>query len=273
MKTFTDHELVFLGTGGGRIHSATQYRSTGGIIYFFNDSQIHIDPGPGAIVQLNKMGIDRHKTKWIVVTHNHTDHQNDTPIIIESLHKSLNIPAGILISTEDFIQSLNPYYKSLLLEIISMKAGKRIQLSPHTIMEGTKVRHGHMEGFGFIIHQSNPNNISQSYQIGFTSDTEIYENFKEIYKRVDILVANVLRPKDISCNRHACVDEILPALKIVQPKITILTHFGALFDSPSSNGKLIEQQVEYMQKELGNTTQIIAAQDGMHIKISELLQD
>ena len=87
LNAFSDHELIFLGTGGGRIHTATQHRRTGGIIYSFNGQQSHIDPGPGAIVYLNKMNIDRLKTKWIIVTHNHTDHQNDDTVIIESVHK------------------------------------------------------------------------------------------------------------------------------------------------------------------------------------------
>jgi len=272
MAPFTDHELIFVGTGGGRIHSSTQHRRTGGIIYVFNEKQAHIDPGPGAIVYLNQMGINRQKTKWIIVTHNHTDHQNDAPIIIESVHKSLNTPAGTLISTDDYIESLNSYYKDLLIEIISMQTGKTVEIESNTTIHGTKVVHGTMEGFGMIIDQTDPNDSSKKYKIGFTSDTEIYEDFGRTYSDLDILIANVLRPGNKVCHRHACVDEFLPALKIAQPKVCILTHFGAIFDPPGSKENLIDEQILHMQNSLGSSTKIIGAQDGMRVKIKDVLK-
>lgn len=273
MRPFTDHELIFIGTGGGRIHSSTQHRRTGGIIYAFNGKQAHIDPGPGAIVYLNQMGINRQNTKWIIVTHNHTDHQNDVPIIIESVHKSLNTPAGILISTDNYIESLDSYYKDLLIKIYSMNNGKTVTIDPLTSIRGTKVVHGTMEGFGMIIKQNDPHNTSKTYKIGFTSDTEIYADYGNIYSDLDILVANVLRPGNKVCNRHACVDEVLPALKIAQPKVCIVTHYGAMFDPPGLKNHLIEEQMEIMQQSLGLSTKIIGAQDGMRIKINDLLEN
>lgn len=271
MESFFDHSLIFLGTGGGRVHSATQHRKTGGIIYTFNGKQAHIDPGPGAIVYLNQMKINRQKTKWIIVTHNHTDHQNDVPIIIESVHKTLSKPAGILISTEDYIESLNSFYKSLLIDILPMKPGKTEKLEESTYILGTKTVHGDIPGFGLIIQQLDKHNSSQTYRIGFTSDTEIYPGFTEVYSELDILVANVLRPSDEVCPRHACVEDLIPALKLAKPKVCILTHFGAMFDPPWSNNNIIEKQIRYIQKSVGESMKIIGAQDGMKIKITDLL--
>jgi len=132
-KSFNDHELIFLGTGGGRIHCITQHRKTGGIIYTFNGDQAHLEPGPGAIVYLNDMEIDALKTKWIIVTHNHTDHCNDAPVIIESVHGGrLSVPVGTLISTSDYISNLGKYYKGLLEDIIDMTPGKVVKLTKQT---------------------------------------------------------------------------------------------------------------------------------------------
>ena len=47
-------EIIILGSGGGRHHVRTQYRATGGLLFKFNNIQVHIDPGPGAIVRLNQ---------------------------------------------------------------------------------------------------------------------------------------------------------------------------------------------------------------------------
>jgi ribonuclease BN (tRNA processing enzyme) len=271
MEPFADHELIFLGTGGGRFHSATQHRRTGGIIYVFNGKQAHIDPGPGAIVYLNKMHMDRLKTKWIIVTHNHTDHQNDVPIIIESIHKSLSNPAGVLISTRNYIDTLDAYYKSLLVNIIPMEAEKVETLEIDTDIIGTKTVHGDTPGFGLIFRQTNSMNPSQKYQIGFTSDTEIYPEFSMNYRDLDILVANVLRPSDKFCPRHACVEELIPALKIAKPKVCILTHFGAMFDPPWANTNIIEEQIHYIQDSVGDSIKIVGACDGMRLKLNELV--
>jgi ribonuclease BN (tRNA processing enzyme) len=271
MQSFFDHELIFLGTGGGRVLTSTQHRQTGGIIYKFNGTQAHIDPGPGAVVYLNQLHIDRLKTQWIIATHNHTDHINDVPIIIEALHESLNKPAGNLISTQDYINGLNLYYKNLLKEITPMTAGKTIKLTPNTFMLGTKINHGDIDGFGFIIQQINPENSFESYKIGFTSDTEMNPDFAEIFRGVDILVANVLRPNDKFCKRHVCVEEFIPVLAKIKPKMCVITHYGALFDPPWSNTNMIPSQMKYIQEKVGSSIQIIGADDGMSIKINEYL--
>ncbi|MBN2156629.1 MAG: hypothetical protein JW776_11355 [Candidatus Lokiarchaeota archaeon] len=268
---FEDHELIFLGTGGGRVLCATQHRQTGGIMYKFNGKQTHIDPGPGAIVYLNRMKIDRLKTEWIIATHNHTDHINDIPIIIESVHETLTKPAGILISTEEYIHTLHSYYRDLLVDIIPMQAGKTVKLTNHTSILGTKIVHGNTQGFGLIFQQIDAKDPSKTYQIGFTSDTEIYDGFGEIYKDIDILIANVLRPSNKTCPRHACVEEFIPALEIAQPKTCIITHYGALFDPPWSDGNIISQQMTHIQESIGKNTKVIGAQDNLRLKIPELL--
>ena len=79
-----DDELVFLGSGGGRHHLRTQHRATGGILFKFNETQAHIDPGPGAIVRINQYGEDPTKTELFIVTHIHIDHFNDISVMIES---------------------------------------------------------------------------------------------------------------------------------------------------------------------------------------------
>ncbi|MCK4238489.1 MAG: hypothetical protein KAX33_05155, partial [Candidatus Lokiarchaeota archaeon] len=80
----TEDEIVFLGSGGGRIHIRTQYRATGGILFKFNGIQAHIDPGPGAIVRINQYNEDPLKTELFFVTHFHVDHFNDIQVMIEA---------------------------------------------------------------------------------------------------------------------------------------------------------------------------------------------
>ncbi|MHA1392807.1 MAG: MBL fold metallo-hydrolase [Promethearchaeota archaeon] len=307
INALNDHELIFLGTGGGRIHCVTQYRKTGGIIYKFsvpyeyyskeneNQSKIiqaHIDPGPGAIVYLNKMKIDRLKTKYIIVTHGHTDHMNDVPVIIESVHETLKKRKGTLIAPNSYLKDLPNYYKDLLLKIMPFKSHKAIQIEPNIIIQGTEIKHGNTEGFGIIFNHfkekienleelnftNNATTMEKMeiqnkilYKIAFTSDTEIFNGYIKQYKGVDILIANVLRPDSKYCPRHATIDEIIPAIKEIKPKAVILTHFGAFMDSIWSKQNLVPQQVEKVQQAVGNSIKIIGAEDGQKISIKDLL--
>ncbi|MBD3352473.1 MAG: MBL fold metallo-hydrolase [Candidatus Lokiarchaeota archaeon] len=271
ISDFGDHKLIFLGTGGGRIHCSTQYRRTGGIIYYFNGAQAHIDPGPGAIVYLNQMNIDRLKTKWVIVTHAHTDHCNDVPVIIESLHETLKKKAGTLITTNQYLNSLDEYYIRLMEQVIVMKNGKKFKLTNITEIQGTKVMHGKTEGFGLIFTQNSMKNPQGQYKIAFTSDTEIFNGFAEQFDGVDILVANVLRPNDRHCPRHACVDEIIPTICAIHPKIFIMTHFGAYMDSKYSKKDLVPDQVKKIKNSVPQDIKVIGAKDGMQIEIAKQL--
>ena len=75
-------ELIILGSGGGRHHIRTQYRATGGILYKFNGSQTHIDPGPGALVRINQYGEDPLQERNI----NKTQHKQN-PMYLDHRHQ------------------------------------------------------------------------------------------------------------------------------------------------------------------------------------------
>lgn len=273
-NNFNDHELIFLGTGGGRVHCVNQYRRTGGIIYRFNEIQAHIDPGPGAIVYINQkeLNIDRLKTKYIIVTHGHTDHCNDVPVIIESIHRKLTQKTGTLISTNEYIQQLNQYYKDLLENIIELKPDHVVQLDSFTKIKGTKIIHGEVAGFGVIFEQTSPINPSEKYKIAFTSDTEIFPEYANQFNGVDILVANILRPDDKSCPRHTSVDQIIPEVRKIHPKALIMTHFGAYMDPNSTQeDKIVDRQADKIKKAMNFDIKVIGAEDNQRIKISDLL--
>lgn len=274
INNFNDHELIFLGTGGGRVHCVNQYRRTGGIIYRFNGIQAHIDPGPGAIVYLNQkeLNIDRLKTKYVIVTHGHTDHCNDVPVIIESIHRKLTQKTGTLISTHDYILQLNQYYKDLLENIIEMQPNHVVQLDEFTKIRGTKIVHGEVAGFGIIFEQSSQKDPTIKYKIAFTSDTEIFPEYASQFNGVDILVANILRPDDKSCPRHTSVDQIIPEIKKIHPKALIMTHFGAFMDPNSAQEEdIVSRQADKIKKAMDFSIKVIGAQDNQRIRISDLL--
>ncbi len=265
-----DDELVILGSGGGRHHIRTQYRATGGILYKFNGIQAHIDPGPGAIVRINQYNEDPTKTELFIATHVHIDHFNDLSAIIESSRESLHdrnynyYKKGTLITTNDTLKFVSDYHLNMLENIVRFKAGDKFVYKGINII-GTKVIHSSVEGFGIIFKL-------RDYSIGFTSDTNVFEGFSEQFSGVNILVLNLLRPDSVVCKRHMCTDEVIPYLNQIIPplKTLIITHFGSYMDSPFSPKNFIPIQISKL-KEKTNIKNILAAEDGLKIKIQNII--
>ena len=79
--------LRFLGTGGARFVVARQIRASGGIWMRFGETQIHLDPGPGALVRaLSALPpCEPRQLDAIVLSHKHLDHSGDVNVMIEAM--------------------------------------------------------------------------------------------------------------------------------------------------------------------------------------------
>jgi len=263
-------ELVILGSGGGRHHIRTQYRATGGILYKFKGRQAHIDPGPGAIVRINQYNEDPTKTELFIVTHMHIDHFNDLCAIIEASREQLHdrnynyIEKGTLITTEEVLSFVPKYHQNMLKRIIPFAQGEKADFKGVEII-GTKTIHSKVEGFGVIFKL-------EDYSIAFTSDTKVFDGFSEQFSGIDVMVLNLLRPDSIHCRRHVCTDEVIPYLNHIKPSLSglVITHFGSYMDSTFSTKNFVPSQlIKFREKT--NIPNIIGAEDGLKIKIEELL--
>lgn len=267
-----EDEIIILGSGGGRHHIRTQHRATGGLLYKFNGTQAHIDPGPGATVRINQYNEDPLKTELFIVTHVHLDHFNDICAIIESSRDKLHdfnykyIKKGKLIATNESIKYISDYHLNMLDQVIPFKTGDRLFHNYAEII-GTKVIHSpEVEGFGVRFNL-------KKYSIAFSSDTMVFKGFSEQFSGVNILVLNVLRPDSITCKRHLCTDEVIPYLNKIDPPLDslIITHFGSYMDGPRSSKNHVPNQVKKF-KENTNIKNVIAAQDGLKIRINKILE-
>src|SRR5579875_3508447 len=95
--------IRFLGTGGARFTVARQIRASGGMWMHFGSTQIHVDPGPGALVRAlsvvppcNPVELDA-----IVLSHKHLDHANDVNIMVEAMSQGGYRPRGTLFAPRD----------------------------------------------------------------------------------------------------------------------------------------------------------------------------
>ncbi len=265
-----EDEIIILGSGGGRHHIRTQHRATGGILYKFNGTQAHFDPGPGATVRINQYGENPTKTELFICTHAHIDHFNDLSAVIEASREILHdkernyFKKGTLLTTSEALKYIAEYHLNMLEKIVKFKAGDVFDYKGVEII-GTKTVHSRSAGFGVKFKL-------KDYSIAFSSDTRVFDGFSEQFSGVNILVLNLLRPDSVTCRRHLCTDEVIPYLNKINPNLDglIITHFGSYMDGPRSDKNLVPGQVKKFQEET-DIKNVIGAKDGLKIKISDLL--
>ncbi|MCK4286973.1 MAG: hypothetical protein KAX18_12255, partial [Candidatus Lokiarchaeota archaeon] len=206
-----------------------------------------------------------------IITHAHVDHYNDVSAIIESSRESLHdknhnyYKKGVLLTTDEVIHLISDYHLQMLEKIVTFKAGDTIKYKGAEIV-GTKVVHSpNNEGFGIRFNLEN-------YSLAYTSDTMVFDGFSEQFTGVNILILNLLRPDSVTCKRHVCTDEVIPYLNKIDPPLEtlIINHFGSYMDGPRSQKNHVPSQVVKLQKRT-NIKRIIAAEDGLKLKIDQLL--
>jgi len=257
----TGMELIFLGTGGGRINLLKQFRKTGGFRINSDSANIHVDPGPGALTQSLKHKQNPLKIDAVIVTHDHIDHCNDANLMIEGMSQHALKKRGILISTKGAIdgnsegdRAINKYHQSKVSEVYKAKEGEKKKFKTKNgefEIEILKVKHDAEEGFGFKL-------FIDGKVIGYTSDTEPYEGIEEDYSGCDFLIINCLKPAADKYKGHMTSNDVAKLIKKAKPKLAVITHLGMGFIRKGAN-----KEAKQITKKSG--VECLAAYDGLKL--------
>lgn len=247
-------ELKFLGTGGGRYVTGTQKRKTGGIVLISDESQIHIDPGPGALTGSHEHLEEPGKTEAVLVSHAHLDHANDAEAIIEMMVEAYN-QAGTVFANEtalkgfsDLEKSISSYHQNMCMDV------KTLEDESEYGFQDLEIRSQHMfhsdpKTAGFTVSD-------EEKTIGFWTDSEYSEELVDFYEGCDTLVVYCSRPKNDATRSHTCLSDIPKILEQVSPKTVIVTHLGYKFlDSD------LEEQEDWLKEKID--AKVVFAEDGM----------
>ncbi|MGD9130039.1 MAG: MBL fold metallo-hydrolase [Candidatus Bathyarchaeota archaeon] len=255
-------EVVFLGTGGGRFTTITQKRRTGGIRILSNRLNLHVDPGPGALIYSLEAGLNPQKLKAVLVSHRHPDHCTNAEILVEAMTRGMlkkrgliAAPPNILIGNKEIGPVISTYHQQMIQRVIVVKPGVDFMVS-RTKVVATQSRHTDSEAVGFRFE------IPEVGAIGYTADTEYFEGIEEEYRGVRILIVSVMRPLGSPWTGHMTPKEAIKLVDAVKPEMAVATHFGMkmLFSGPTYEVKMIEEKT-------GVPT--VAAFDGMKLRVGE----
>ncbi len=253
--------VVFLGTGGGRFATITQKRRTAGIRLLSDELNIHLDPGPGALVHSLGLGLNPQKINGVFVSHAHPDHYTDAEILVEAMTKGAVRRHGVLAAAKSVLKgsetaeiAISKYHQGLPRRVIEVVAETEFEVKGVKVI-GAEARHSDVDAVGFRFE-------TDVGSVGYTSDTEFFDGIERYYKDVRVLVLCVLRPSGEPWRGHMTTDDAIKIVIAVKPKFVVLTHFGMrmIFRGPS-------REARQMVRETG--IEAIAARDGMELLVGD----
>jgi ribonuclease BN (tRNA processing enzyme) len=246
-------KLKFLGTGGGRYVTGMQKRRTAGIIIETDETKVHVDPGPGALVYANQEQ-DPEETEAVIVSHAHPDHSNDAEALIEMMTEAYDNPGAVFANKTalegygDIEKVISEYHKNLCLDVEKLQEETTNEFEDLTI-ESQEMFHGdpHTQGLKFSTEEKT---------IGFWTDTEFSEELLPFYEDCDIMVIYCTRPRGKSIKGHTDISDVPEIMENTEASTAIITHFGySILDSG------LEEEKEWLKEEIDG--KVIFADDGM----------
>ena len=256
-------KLQFLGTGGGRFATISQKRMTGGFrIDEIGGKNIHVDPGPGALVRTHQYGLNPRKINMLLVSHCHTDHYNDAEVLIEAMTQGMTKKTGHVIGSESVINgngelgpSISKYHQSKS-TITTLHPGDVVKDDQITV-KGTDTHHGDPTCVGFNINYNGLN-------INYTADTEYFPELAKEHEGADILIGCVIKEGERKIKGHMRTMDFEELVNEVQPQLAIMTHLGVnlIMNNPFQNTRIIT-------KNTGVRT--IAATDGLTMNLEQFM--
>lgn len=256
--------LHFLGTGGGRHTMCTQRRRTAGIRLEYGKTQVHIDPGPGALVHSIYAGLTPMRLDGVVVTHCHPDHYTDAEVLIEAMtggtrrkHGVLAAARSVLRGGEDLDPSISRYHQGLASRVEELVPGSHFEIDRITF-KALKAIHGDSDAICLKFE------TPRVGKLGYTSDTEVYPDLGEALRDCRLLILGTMWPRGSPLVGHLCTDDALRLIEEAKPQCAVTTHFGIklLNADPTKEAVWLEEN---------SGIPVVASVDGMTATLNDVV--
>ena len=239
---------------------ARQLRASGGMWMRYGSTQIHVDPGPGALARALSHGppCNPRELDAIVLSHKHLDHSGDVNVLIEAMTSGGFRRRGAVLAPSDAFDDgavVLPYARRFVgrIEMLEPSSG------PYKIGDVelyTSIRHVH------AVQTAGLHFVHEGIRVAYLPCGKYFEGLAADYAahRPDVLVINVLRFLDDINADHLTWPDACRVVAEVRPKVAVFQHFGT---------KMLEADpprlAQRLEDELG--LRAIAAYDGLTLDL------
>jgi phosphoribosyl 1,2-cyclic phosphodiesterase len=217
-------QVVFVGTGGGRMTTAFQARATGGLWFLLDGARVCVDPGPGALVHARgrALGLDPGTLDAVVLTHKHLDHSGDVNAMIEAMTQGGTKRRGVVFAPRDAYEEdpvILRYVRSYPAATEVLEPGGRYAIGDAggpVLETPLRLRHP-VETYGLRV-------VGRRFSIGLISCTGYFPELESAFQ-ADVLILNVVyrEPRD---EIHLALPDARRLVAAARPRLAVLTHFG-----------------------------------------------
>jgi phosphoribosyl 1,2-cyclic phosphodiesterase len=218
--------ILFLGSGGARFVVARQLRASGGMWMHLGETQIHVDPGPGALVRAlsHVPPCNPRELDAIVLSHKHLDHSGDVNVLIEAMTSGGFRRRGAVLAPADAFDDepvVLPYARRFVDRVERLEPSS----GPYRIGNVelyTSMRHLH------AVQTHGLHFVHQELRVSYLPCGRYFEELAADYARhsPDVLIVNVLRYGDDMKVDHFTWADARRVVAEVRPKIAVFQHFG-----------------------------------------------
>ena len=240
----------------------TQRRRTAGIRLEHGDTQVHVDPGPGALVHSIYAGLNPMKLDGVVVTHCHPDHYTDAEVLVEAMTGGTTRKRGTLAAAKSVLQggndldpSVSRYHQRLAGKVEVLIPGSRFSIGE---LDFKALRAIHGDDDAILLKFEVPSVGA----LGYTSDTEAYPGLGEALRGCRMLILGTMWPRGSPLVGHMCTDDALRVIEEAKPMCAVTTHYGIkmLNADPAKDAAWLQEK---------SGVPVVSAADGMTVTLGD----
>jgi len=230
-----------------------QLLASGGIWLELGDTRIALDPGPGALVQAVKLGLDPTRLDAIVLSHRHLDHSADVNVMVEAMTSGGFNRRGVLLAPREAYDDdpvILRYLREYVREVLVVERGAEYVVGDVRLR--APVRHDHPgETYGFVFEAA-------GCRLSYIADTRYFPELADHYQAQTVILHTVrLEESDIY---HLSIPDAKRLIEAIRPRLAILTHFGMTVwrADPAAVAARVSQETG---------VRVIAAKDGLRVEL------